>query len=89
MPVFEDPQYFLFMVVRTTSNPMAAAKMIQQEVAKIDKDQPVSHIRTMENVFSKSMAPRRFSVFLISVFAGIALVLSSIGIHHGVTESTE
>ncbi len=87
MPVYEGPEYFLYLVARTTSNPLAVVKMIQREVARIDKDQPVANIRTMENTFSESVAPRRFSVFLITVFAGITLVLSSIGIYSVISYS--
>jgi putative ABC transport system permease protein len=72
---------------RTTSDPLALAKTLQSEVATIDKDQPVANIKTMENIFSESVAPRRFSVFLITVFAGIALVLSSIGIYSVISYS--
>jgi putative ABC transport system permease protein len=86
-PLYEDPEFFMYLVARTKSEPLVLAKTIQQEVAKIDKDQPVANIKTMENFFEESVAPRRFSVFLITVFAGIALVLSSIGIYSVISYS--
>lgn len=81
MPLYQGPEYFMYLVARTKSNPMALAKMIQNEVVQIDKDQPVVNIKTMENIFSESVAPRRFSMLLITLFAAIALVLSSVGIY--------
>lgn len=87
MPLYEGPEYFMYLLVRTKSNPMALAKVIQKEVAQIDPDQPVANIRTMENVFSESVAPRRFSMLLITVFAAIALVLSSVGIYSVISYS--
>jgi len=87
MPTYEDPEYFMYLVARTKSNPMGLAKLIQREVASMDKDQPVANIKTMENFFAASVAPRKFSVFLITVFAGIALVLSSIGIYSVISYS--
>ena len=87
MPIYEGPEYFMYLLVRTKSNPMALAKVIQNEVAQIDKDQPVANIKTMENVFSESVAPRRFSMLLITLFAAIALVLSSVGIYSVISYS--
>jgi putative ABC transport system permease protein len=86
-PQWENPEYFMYLLVRTKTNPMGLAKLIQHEVAQLDKDQPVANIKTMENFFEANVAPRKFSVFLITVFAGIALVLSSIGIYSVISYS--
>jgi putative ABC transport system permease protein len=87
MSFFQTPDFFMYLVARTTSDPMALEKLIQREVAMIDKAQPVANIKTMETFLSESVAPRRFSVFLITVFAGIALVLSAIGIYSVISYS--
>ena len=47
----------------------------------IDPAQPIAHVRTLEQVIADSIAPRRLSVVLLTVFAGIALVLASVGIY--------
>src|SRR5262249_41413563 len=70
-----------YLIVRTKVNPTSMARMIQKEVAQIDKDQPVANMKTMEDVFSESIATRRFSMLLVTLFAAIALVLSSVGIY--------
>jgi putative ABC transport system permease protein len=66
---------------------MSLAKAIQDEVAAIDKDQPVANIKTMGNIFSSSVAPRRFSMLLITIFACLALALSSAGIYSVISYS--
>ena len=47
----------------------------------IDPTLPIAHVRTLEQVIADSIAPRRLSVILLTVFAGIALVLASVGIY--------
>ena len=44
-------------------------------------DQPIAKVRTLEEVISESVAPRRLSVVLLGVFAGVALLLASVGIY--------
>lgn len=87
MPIYQYPENFMFLVVRTKSNPMFLSKAIQDEVAVIDKDQPVANIKTMQNIFSSSVAPRRFSMLLITIFASLALALSAAGIYSVISYS--
>jgi putative ABC transport system permease protein len=47
----------------------------------LDKDQPVSEIRTMEWYLADSMVRRRFNMLLLGAFAGLALVLAAVGIY--------
>jgi putative ABC transport system permease protein len=47
----------------------------------LDPELPIAHVRTMEQIASDSIAPRRLSVVLLGAFAGIALVLASIGMY--------
>jgi len=50
-------------------------------VWEIDKDQPVSNIRTMEEILLQSIARQRFSMLLLAIFAGVALILAAVGIY--------
>jgi putative ABC transport system permease protein len=50
-------------------------------VQAIDSAQPIAHVRTLNEVVADSIAPRRLSVVLLTVFAGLALVLASVGIY--------
>ena len=51
------------------------------QVTALNKDQAVFNVRTMEQIVAQSVAPRRFSMLLLTVFAVVALALASIGIY--------
>ena len=69
------------LVVKTDVEPLGLAAAVRRTVWEIDKDQPVSDIRTMEEVLSESIARQRFSMLLLGVFAAVALVLAAVGIY--------
>ena len=69
------------LVVRTDGDPAALAPMLERAVQSIDKDQPVSDIRTMEQWIGASLARERFASALLLVFAALALTLAAIGIY--------
>jgi putative ABC transport system permease protein len=60
---------------------MSLATTVRRTVWEIDKDQPVSDISSMDEVVSQSVARQRFSMLLLGVFAGLALVLAAVGIY--------
>ncbi|MGC1619478.1 MAG: ABC transporter permease [Candidatus Acidiferrum sp.] len=72
------PQYA---VIRTTSDPAQLAQAAVSEVHKFDPNLPVTHVMTLDNLLADSVSPRRFSTFLLGVFAGLALVLAAMGIY--------
>jgi hypothetical protein len=67
--------------VRTASDPRGLAEPIRQAVREIDPNQPVRSIRTLEEVFSESMARDRFFTLLSALFGGLALVLAAVGVY--------
>ncbi|MBV9927382.1 MAG: ABC transporter permease [Acidobacteria bacterium] len=69
------------LVVKTEGDPLALAGTVRKTVWEVDRDQPVSNIRTMEDVLAESIARQRFSTLLLGVFAGVALVLAAVGIY--------
>jgi putative ABC transport system permease protein len=71
----------LTIVVRSTIEPTALTATLREQVEALDKDQPVSAIKTMELYLTDSMAQRRFNMLLLAVFAGLALVLAAVGIY--------
>jgi putative ABC transport system permease protein len=71
----------LYLVVRTPNDPLAVASVVRSELAAIDPDQPLSSLMSMEQRISESVAPRRFNMFLLGLFATLALVLAAIGIY--------
>ena len=66
--------------VRTAGDPRQLVKAIQQQVWALDKDQPVTGVRTMEELISLSVAEQRFQMLLLALFAGVAVALAVIGI---------
>jgi predicted permease len=68
-------------LVRTSGNPFQYSAAIQQEILAVDSDQPVSSVRTMEQVMSESVAQRQFNTLLLTLFAGLAVLLAAIGIY--------
>jgi putative ABC transport system permease protein len=69
------------LLVRTDVEPTSLTSAVRSEIAALNKDQAVFNVRTMNDIVSQSLAPRRFSMMLLTVFAVAALVLASIGIY--------
>jgi putative ABC transport system permease protein len=67
--------------VRASMDPQALTTAIQKEFLSVDGQMPVSKIRTMEQVIGESTARQNFIMVLLSIFAGLALLLASIGIY--------
>jgi predicted permease len=69
------------LAVRAAGDPLPLAPAIERTIRALDKDQPVSDVRTMRQWVAKSLAQARFSSTLLSLFAGLALLLAAIGIY--------
>ena len=69
------------LVLRTNVDPLSIAATVRRAVWEIDKDQPVSDMRSMEEIVSEAVARQRFSMMLLGVFASLALVLAAVGIY--------
>lgn len=68
-------------VVRTTGDPMLLSAAIQSEMRQLDPGLPVRNLRSMEQLVSRSIAPQRFNLSLLSLFAALGLVLAAVGIY--------
>jgi putative ABC transport system permease protein len=66
-------------VVRTNGDPRALTPALRSAAARVDRTVPIARIRSMPDVVSVSMADRRFNLFLIGVFALLAIVLAAAG----------
>lgn len=77
----QAPMFFATLVVRASGDPRQIARSVEAAVHRVDPDQAVSDIRTMETVFSDSVASPRFQSVLLLVFAGLALALAVIGVY--------
>ena len=92
-PYRQDPWPNLFLVVRTSTDPVSLAAAVRKEVWAVDKDLPVYNIKTMDQRLSDSTAARRFNMLLLSLFALTALTLAAVGIYgvisYSVTQCTQ
>ena len=76
-----------FLFVRSALPAAALMAGIRKEMATIDPHQPLTSVKTMEEVISTTTAPRRFNTLLLGVFAGIALLLATVGIYSVISYS--
>jgi putative ABC transport system permease protein len=83
----QDPWPSMAVVVRSTSEINNLAAIIRGEVRVIDKNQPVYNVRSMQELISSSVAPRRLSMLLLSIFSAVALVLAAVGVYSVVAYS--
>ena len=82
----------LFLTIRTQGDPLAMLPAVRRTIASVDAQQPVYAIRTLDGAFAEAVAQRRAAMQLITIFAGVALVLAAVGIYglmsHMVNERT-
>lgn len=80
-------------VIRTKGDPRALAPDLRKLISGIDPAQPVIEVTTLEKELADSIAPRRFNMMLLAIFAGIAVLLAAVGIYgvmsHAVTQRTQ
>jgi putative ABC transport system permease protein len=81
IPHAQQPWNSMTLVVRADSNPLSLVGPIKNLVLGIDKNQPISNIQLMDHLVSASIAQPRFYMALLGLFAGVALLLASIGIY--------
>jgi putative ABC transport system permease protein len=69
------------LVVRTRGDASAVAAAVRQAVWTVDKDQPVSNVRTLDQVFAAAISRERFQALLLGLFAALALLLACVGLY--------
>jgi putative ABC transport system permease protein len=77
----QQPGIFATAVIRTSVDPMSLAEPVRQAIWKVDPDQPMWKIRTVEFLVNRSVADRKFVLALMGMFAALALVLTMIGLY--------
>jgi putative ABC transport system permease protein len=81
VPFSQSPLSGSYLVARTKDDPAKLVNVIQQEIHAVDKDQPMTEVRSMGQVMAETFAGRRSSVGLVGAFAAIALALAAVGIY--------
>jgi ABC-type antimicrobial peptide transport system permease subunit len=68
-------------VVRTAGDPLTLRNVVEREMRTVDASIPVGHMRTVDEVVSRSLARENFNTLLLTLFAAIAVLLAAIGIY--------
>ena len=91
-PYQQSPEGFCMLAVRTDRDPLTFAEAARTQVAKIDPDQPLSGIMTLERVVRDQLLGLSYVAVILSVLGITALVLASVGVYgvmaYSVTERT-
>ena len=72
---------FAMLAIRTQSEPLRFTRAVREQVQAIDRDQPISNLRTMDDMVEAQVGQRHLIVTLLGSFAGVALLLALIGIY--------
>ncbi|HYP29575.1 MAG TPA: ABC transporter permease [Blastocatellia bacterium] len=91
-PNSQRPQRTTNFVLRTDSDPMSVVPAVKASVLGIDKDLPVARVMAMDRIVYNSTAEKRFSMLLLNIFAGIAMIMAAVGLYgvmsYSVTQRT-
>jgi putative ABC transport system permease protein len=80
-PMAQSARPFMTLVARTASQPTALASAIVNAVHEVDREQPVLDVITLNEIVADSLSHQRFNMLLLGAFAGLALLLATIGIY--------
>jgi putative ABC transport system permease protein len=84
IPLLQDPKSSnptVHLLVRTSVAPASLAAAVRRQVLAVDRDQPIDKMTTLDEWVASSLSKRRFSVLMLSLFAGLGIVLATIGIY--------
>src|SRR4051794_26643460 len=80
VPIAQNPWFSASLSVQAAGDPMSVLPAVKAAIARVDKDQPLTRIRTMAEVAAEATAQPRFRAELVGLFAVLAVVLASVGI---------
>ena len=78
---FQNPFSSMSLMIRTANSPASLTTALRSAMRSVDQDQPISNLKTLEQVLADSIANRTFSLILFSTFAVMALLLAAVGIY--------
>jgi len=77
----QQPGNFATVLVRTRVEPLSLSEPVRQALWKVDADQPMWKIRTVEFLVNRSVADRKFLLVLMGLFASLAMILTMLGLY--------
>ena len=80
IPFMQMPQIFTSVVVRANRDAVALGPLVREAIWRVDRDQPVWKIRTMDSLVANTLGSKRVLLALVGVFASVALLLAGVGI---------
>ncbi|MGH9821791.1 MAG: ABC transporter permease [Blastocatellia bacterium] len=80
VPLTQNAWYWAAVAVSTEGDPMALAPSVRSAIAQVDKNLPVTQVRTMDEVAAESISEPRFRAQLVGAFAALAVILASVGV---------
>jgi putative ABC transport system permease protein len=80
-PFYQSPWPQAAMAIRTSGDPVAMTKSIAATVSSMDRDLPITDVRTMDQIVDQSLASDQFQTILYGTFAAFALLLAAVGIY--------
>ncbi len=69
------------LAIRTSVDPLSLVSAVRNEIHQVDPNQPISDVRTMDQVLGEETAARRLGMTLLTIFAALALLLATLGIY--------
>ncbi|HYM02216.1 MAG TPA: ABC transporter permease, partial [Stellaceae bacterium] len=80
-PMTQNPTLSSTLVVRTAGDPMSLSSAVEGVIHSLDADQPIYHVKPMEQYLSDSLSSREFATLLLGLFGALALLLAAVGIY--------
>jgi ABC-type antimicrobial peptide transport system permease subunit len=77
----QNPPSFAMLAIRTAGDPLRFTRAVREQVQTLDRDQPISSVRTMDDLVEAQVGQRHLIVTLLGSFAGVALLLALLGIY--------
>jgi len=81
LPFPQLPWAGLNLSIRTAGDPHSLIPVVRHQIAMIDRDQPLTKVQALEELVESGSAERRFTMFLLGIFSGTALILAMVGIY--------